>query len=263
MTFANQDWDFDKLEELIEGRGDKVIHETGISCTCRNEDTLASLQIHEAASAAARRINCDKCQDGFIYRSPKVIMGLLTSIEAGPNRKLIESGYAVQGDAVFSPSLKVFKLTDFDKITFLHSTPVGDGQVIFRNAGQLNDNAGLDTKGLQPDEDRLWYQADCAIHCEDEFGEQYFQDADFVLEDKVIRWVGREPKDKTLYTVKYTAFLEWIVYNTPFERFDRGRPLAQRVLIRKKHVTSMVGSPADTAAKREQEAEGFVTRTTI
>jgi hypothetical protein len=259
----NLDWDFDELEGLVQDRGDRVIVETGVSCTCRNDDTIASLNQRENAPAPRRRLNCNKCQgDGYIYRNARVVKGLITSIQAGPSRQLIDAGYAVQGDAVFSPAPSAGPLTDFDRVTFLHSTPVSDGQVVYRNAAQLEDNAPIEL-GLTADEDRLWYLADCVIHCEDEDGRIYAQNADFVIDDKLIRWVGDRPDDNKLYTIKYTAFLEWIVYNTPFERYDRHRSLAQRVLLRKKHVAFLHGSPADTAAKRSEEEAEFTTRTSL
>lgn len=254
------DWDFAKLEELIEARGDEVIIETGVACPCRREDSFGSGIEHEKQPATLRRLNCTRCQgDGYIYRQARCIKGLLTSVESGPNRKLIEAGYAVPGDAVFSPSLDVEPIGDFDRITFTKSTFVGEGQIILRNAANIEDNAARRT-GISTSEDRLWYQADCAIWCEGEDGTLYAQNTDFVLEDRTIRWVGNKPDNHTFYTLKYTAYLEWIVYNSPLARVDSGRSLAQRVLIRKKHVAFHGGSLADTPAKRQVEQETLTSR---
>ncbi len=257
------DWNFTLLEELIESRGDAVILETGVACTCRREDSIASLTTKEKQPSTLSRINCNKCQgDGFLYRNQRCVKGLITSIQAGPNRKLLEGGYAVAGDAVFSPSLNVGRITDFDKITFTFSESIGDGQVIFRGAAHHNENQGLRI-GVAEDEDRLWYQGDEAIWCEDDNGVVYSQGADFILEDKVIRWIGTRPANGVFYTLKYTAFLEWIVYNTPLGRVDNNRSLAQKVIIRKKHVAFSTGSFADTPAKRQEEQERLTTRITI
>lgn len=263
MSLANIDWDFDKLEELIEARGDLVIVETGVACTCQKTDHLAGLSMDAFQPTTMEDIYCNICQgDGFIFRNARTVKGLVTSIQAGPNRKLIELGYAVAGDAVFSPSLRVGPLSDFDRVTFLYPDFVGAGQVIKRNAAGLSDlgNWRLD---LNPNEDRLYYQAACALWCEDENNVVYQQEADFKLEDKVIKWVGNTPADGVFYTLKYNAYLEWIVYNTPHLRIDRNRSLAQRVLIRKKHVAFSNGSFADTPAKREAEQEAVTSQVTI
>jgi len=263
MSFPNIDWDFPKLQELIDARGDEVIVETGVACTCRREDVLASMVERENQPSSIRQLYCIKCQgDGYIYRNARCIKGLITSIEAGPARKLLESGYAVQGDAIFSPSLDIDPLSDFDKITFLHDNTVGEGQVILRNAANLGENATR-TTGVSRSEDRLWYQAACSYWCEDENGVVYSQDTDFILKDRLIRWIGNKPADGIFYTLKYSAYLEWIIYNTPLQRIDRDRSLGQRVLIRKKHVALSVGSPADTVEKRIEEQETLTTRVKI
>lgn len=263
MSFINQDWDFPKLEELIEARGDKVIYETGVACTCRNDDALSSFNDKDGSPAFSRKLICSICQgDGLIFRNAIIINGLLTAVNPGANRHLMEAGYAVPGDAIFSPSFNAPVIGDFDRITMLNSVPISEGQVIVRGAGDTGYNKVLDTR-LVPTEDRLWYLADQAIHCEDSEGVVYTQNVDFELVDKVVRWIGNKPKKGNVYTLKYTAFLEWITYASPFERFDRNRSLAQRVLLRKKHVYLANGSPADTAVKRKQEEDVFTLKTTL
>lgn len=194
-----------------------------------------------------------------MFRNARVIRGLVTSVEAGPNRKLLEGGYAVAGDAVFSPSLNVGSITDFDRITLCQSSPISDGQVIMRGTAQHNQNQDMKI-GVAVDEDRLWYYADCSLWCEDNSGVIYSEGSDFILDKHVIRWVGNQPNKGTFYTLKYRAFLEWIVYNTPLSRVDQGRSLAQKVLIRKKHVAFHSGSDANTPAGRSEEQSRLTTR---
>lgn len=259
----NIDWDFGNLESLIQSRGDEVIHETGVSCPCRREDSYASTILHNNNPATQRKYGCEQCGGlGWLWRDAKVIKGLVTSIESGRNRQLLESGYSVPGDAVFSPSLDVGQVHDFDRITFMYAVPVGDGQVIMRNGANLEDN-GMLSLGLATNEDRLWYEADCVIWCEDENGVVYQQDSDFKVEEKKIVWIGTSPADGIFYTLKYNAFLEWIIYSTPMTRFDRARTLGQRVLIRKVHVAAQNEFEFDTAAKRQEQELSFTTRTTI
>lgn len=257
------DWDFANLEELIERRGDEVIHERGIACPCRAQDAYGSTILRENKPATQRRLDCEQCGgSGWLYRDARLIRGLVTGVEAGRNRQLLEMGYAVPGDATFSPSLKVGQLHDFDRITMLYAVPVDDGQTILRNAARLEDNALLDL-GLNSTEDRLWYNAECVEWCEDQDGVVYQQETDFVVEDKKISWSGNRPADGKFYTLKYNAYLEWIVYSTPLTRFDRARSLGQRVLLRKVHVAMINDYEFDTVTKRQAREVAFTTKTTI
>lgn len=263
MSLIGVDFDFGRLEELIEARGDEVIHETAVACTCRNGDLHAALINIDGKPANQRRLECPQCQgDGFIYRNAKRIRGLITGIESGRNRQLLDIGYAVPGDAQFSPSLKAPVLTDFDKITICGTVPVNEGQVIMRGAHTLEDNAQYVTD-LATNEDRLWYRPGCSIWCEDENGVVYEHGANFTFENKKIVWENNGPDIKTLYTIKYTAYLEWVIYATPMMRFDNGRSIGQRALIRKKHVTFTTDSPMDSPANREEKENNFTTRTKI
>jgi hypothetical protein len=263
MSLRNVDWDFGLLEEFIEARGDDVIIETGVACTCRNGDLYASTIEREGAPASMRIMNCEKCQgDGWIFRNARIVHGLVTSIDPGKDKRLIETGYVIPGDAVFSPTLNEELLGDFDRITFLHPAPIDDGQVIMRGAAHLEENAQIDTD-LEENEDRLWYMAACTIWCEDEDGRVYTQDADFLLDDRKLRWIGDRPNVGKLYTLKYFGYLEWVVYSQPFQRIDNGRNLGPRLLIRKKHVAFLTGSDADTPAKRVEEQALFTTKVKI
>jgi hypothetical protein len=168
-----------------------------------------------------------------------------------PNqRDLIELGFATPGDATFSPSLHVGFIGDFDRITMTTTASV-DSQVIMRGAANLDENAALDTD-LTPAQDRLWYLPECITWCEDEDGTVYTVGQDFTTQDKKITW-SNGPNPGKIYTLKYRAFLEWIVYSSPMERFDRGRNLAQRVMLRKKHITFLNGSHATSPTARTEE----------
>ncbi len=254
---AGIDWDFAKLDELIEDRGDDVIVETGVACTCRNQDLYASTILRENSPASFRRLNCAQCQgDGFFYRNARCVRGLITGLDPGRNKVLFEAGYAIPGDSTFSPERSQEQIADFDKITFMESQDLNEGQVIMRGAAHMEENAQIPTD-LTVDEDRLWYVAECAIWCEDEDGVVYSQDADFEFESKKIRWIGSRPAEGKLYSVRYTGFPEWIVYAQPFLRIDNGRSLGRRVLLRKKHVHFNTGSQAATPSERQIEQEEF------
>lgn len=263
MSLLGIDWDFSRLNGLIESRGDVVILETAVACPCRNGDLYSATIEIEGKPGNQRNLSCPQCNgDGFRYRNARKVKGLITSLDPGKNRTLFEAGYAVLGDAVFSPDIDAGIITDFDKITICAPQPVNEGQVIRRGSHTIEENATFDTD-LANNEDRLWYRPACSIWCEDENGVVYSQGSDFTFDAKKIVWEGNTPDLNTLYTVKYSAYLEWVAYETPFARIDRNRSLGQRVLIRKKHVTFTTDSPLDSPAHRQEEEIDFTTRTKI
>lgn len=260
------DWSFENLESLIEDRGENVILETGISCpTCRAEDIYGSTILRDGVPATAQngRIGCPVCYGlGWIYRNAREVRGLITSVQAGANKNLLEGGWAVPGDSVFSPSLGTCALSDFDRITICYPVSVGSGQTIVRNAANMEDNAAL-SSGLTPQEDRLWYRPSYAVWCEDMDGNVYTQGVDYEFDGKIIRWGATKPADGKVYALKYFAYLEWIIFATPMARFDNGRSLGQKVLLRKAHTAFINAHPVDTVPKRVEQEASFTTKITL
>ena len=259
------DWDFGLLDMLIQDRGDQVVWETAIACPgCRRGDATAAFNEKNSTEATnIRRFDCEACHgDGFIYRNAQVIIGLLTQVNAG-NRQLIDIGLAFPGDCVFSPSLGAPEINDMDKITLCITDVLNEGQVIQRNAARLS-NAKFRHTALAANEDRLWYAGDgCAVWCEDENNVVYNVDGDYVIENNVLRWVGKRPADGVFYTIKYAYYPEWIVYASPLQRFDRGRDLKQRVVLRKKHTAFMNSTEKATPAQRQAEQVALTGRLKI
>ena len=180
---------------LISNRGQVVIHEMGVACTCRSGDRS------EPVVGGSGKLNCNKCENGIMYRNPRQIMGLITNI--GYQRQLLESGFANPGDCVMSVSPNLdFPPADFDKITFTWPENVNDGQVIIRGA-----ESDADTSTLDAHEDRLHYKGAKSLHVEDEDGKIYYQDTDFYFEGRKIVWLNA-PDKNTRYSVKYMAYLE-------------------------------------------------------
>lgn len=244
------DWNFPLHRGHINNRGESLIHEIGLRCTCNMEDTYAGFTEHGAHVPRKRRlISCPVCDgSGYIYRQPRQIVGLITGVRRGKNQ--LEGGWALPGDSVLSVKPDV-SISGGDLIVFTWGEPLPDGQVIYRGAGSLNDNKMLDT-GLEENEDRLWYNAESSIHCEDQDGNVYSSDGDFVLDSsKIIRWNGRQPQKGKVYTIKYNAYLEWIAFLPPDIRRDRDRDLGYRVGLRKRHVAQANENPAARSNERK------------
>jgi hypothetical protein len=251
MSFP--DWDFSILEDFIQSRSDLVLVETGILCSrCNNNDAFSSTIDLNGRPASLRSMSCGLCAgNGYLYRNAREVRGLVTSIHQSNNRQLLEMGYASPGDAVFSPSLNADYIGDFDRITLTTPANVDGGQVIMRGAATLDDNARLETD-LLPNQDRLWYLPESVVWCEDQNNIVYYHGTDFDFIDNKITWVN-SPEVGTLYTLKYRAFLEWISYSSIMERFDQGRNLAQKVILKKKHVHFLSGSNAKSPNQRIEE----------
>jgi len=131
-------------------------------------------------------------------------------------------------------------------ITFTWSQPVPDGQVLVRGAASTSDNLERKTY-LEDNEDRLWYYAADSIWCEDEDGNVYEPGA-FILDgSKIIKWVGNSPRKGKRYSIKYNAYLEWIVFQPPGMRRDRNRDLGARVLLKKSHTILTAEDPRPRA----------------
>lgn len=253
------DWDFGMLQSLVDDRGDEVIWEKGAPCPrCTEYDPLGMALEREGQPMNKSSIHCDMCHgDGHIYREPQLIRGIVTGVNAG-QRQLLEMGFAMPGDAILSPPLTLghISVSDFDRITFLFSQPVSEGQVIVRGAAHSADNVFLTTH-LAENEDRLWYLAESGVLCEDVRGVTYQFGTDYIFDDKKVVWVGNRPPKGRPYVLKYQGYLEWLVYASGLERFDRGRDLAPRMMLRKKHVYFFHGAPGDSPGTRQREAVAF------
>jgi hypothetical protein len=254
----NISWDFNLLESLIQDRGDIVLVETGILCSrCNNNDTLASTVELNGRPAFIRSMSCGLCSgNGYLYRNARQVLGLVTSVHQSNNRQLLDLGYVSPGDAIFSPSLHADYIGDFDRITLTNPSNVDGGQVIMRGAATLDDNVSLETD-LLPNQDRLWYLPESVQWCEDQHNIVYYHGTDFDFIDNKITWVN-SPEVGTLYTIKYRCWSEWISYTSIMERFDQGRNLAQKVILKKKHVHFQSGSNAKSPNQRIEEQNNTV-----
>lgn len=234
-------------DELVADRGEIIIHEMAASCPkCRKGDEADPILFNSF---------CDNCENGWLYRNPRRIQAIVTSISQ--SRDLGEFGFAVPGDCVISPPPNMRpQISEFDRITFTWPQPTGDGEVIVRGADykRFKERGGLHT--LEATEDVLHYFAGNALIVEDENGVQYYQDADFEFEGKVIRWIGNAPIVNTRYVIKYEAFFQWIIIAPPLERRDAGKNLGPRAIARKVHVL-LSGDDPKTPSPEETSKNVF------
>jgi len=221
-----------KLQDgLVANRGQVVVHELGVSCTCRTTSRTDTVVVGSGS------MNCSRCENGILYRNPRQMMGLITSISY--QKQLIEEGSISPGDCLMSVAPnEPNPPSDFDRITFTWPEPISDGQVIHRGVeAETRDD-------LEALEDITNYAVAKVLHCEDEDGHIYYADADFRTEGRRIIWLN-PPTIRKRYTIKYQGFLSWIVFTSPHSRRDRDRSLGPRIMLRKSHIVNMRG-PIDT-----------------
>jgi hypothetical protein len=248
-TGSNLAFDLSLQDGLVGAHGANMIHEIGIRCTCAISDTFAGMK--DDGKQNRRNPFCPQCLgSGWLYRDPKTVKGIATSIRQ--QRNIIDAGYAVPGDMVFSPSIKGFecgarRIGTWDQLTATWEQPLDDGQVIVRGAATTGDNTGIKTD-LSDNQDRLWYDPSSAIWCEDEDGVVYHEKTDFILgPGKVITWQGNKPNNNVRYNIKYNCFFEWISFQPPMPRLDKdNQSLGDVVFLRKKHVAFINEAAVET-----------------
>jgi hypothetical protein len=146
-------------------------------------------------------------------------------------KDLLQAGIATPGDLVFSPTLDV-SLSDYDRIqlTWPEGLPF-DGEVIRRG---MNINS--------PMVDSTTYEiinVDQCIQANPLTGSitNYTPNVDFSYNGKNITWLGTSniPQNQSLFSIKYKALIDWIVFVPPQPRRERGTNLGQFVILRRKH----------------------------
>lgn len=201
----------DAVDNFVAEEGEQVRHLIGLRCFC-----------HDASGQP--NPNCMEHETGgWLYAEEKIITGLVTDISQ--RRELMETGVFMPGDCVFSP-LTSDTVSEGDKIIFTWPLPYGQGDPLVRGEGVS---------------DKLYYEGVSGIFCIDENKQKYVEGTDFRLSGKNIVWdwtgkTGLKPATAIRYTIKYRAYIEWLVFVPPIERITHGDDLGSKVMLRKKHL---------------------------
>lgn len=204
---------------MIERHGDFVSYFPGRKCSCSTDlDTNRG------------NPNCRVCLGlGYYYGTSQTLFGLVTGITS--QKMLMEAAIALPGDMVFSQRMmEPIPATDMDMIRLSDwdGQPY-EGDILQRGAGTT---------------DRLVYLATDIVsvaQSDPELGtvQTFVEGTDFthaVLSDQLVWLNNAQPGEGTSYSVKYLALFDWIVLAPPNQRYERGTPLGNRVLLRKKHI---------------------------
>jgi hypothetical protein len=199
------------VDSFVSEEGEEVRHLIGLRCFCHGADGQPDP-------------NClDHENGGWLYTNETTITGLVTDISQ--SRELMDTGLFLPGDCVFSP-LTENTVSEGDKIIFTWPLPYGQGDALVR-LSEINDT--------------LYYEGVKGLVCLDENKVFYKDSIDYKLDGKKIIWqwdgkTGKTPGYGIRYTIKYTAYIEWLVFVPPVERISHGQDIGSKVMLRKKHI---------------------------
>lgn len=219
MPLNNSTFDPRLQNSLFDTAGDYVDWFPGRRCSC-----TATLDANRGDS------NCRVCRGlGYYYVTSSRILGLVTGINS--QKQLLESAIALPGDMVFSQRMMdPTPLTDMDMIRLTWDGQPFEGELIVRSDGTT---------------DTLLYPATTLISVAQSdpvsgIVTVYTEGPDFThaTNGTQLVWTntGLIPAQASTYAVKYLAIFDWVVLTPPNQRYERGTPLGNRVLLRKKHI---------------------------
>lgn len=208
--------------EMVMRRGEQVLHARAQRCPCGSPD--------EPQRADP---TCAVCRGwGWKYGAEAPLTGLVVGMRS--EKVLIASGIAEPGDLVLSLSpLDTTPVADWDRIrlTWAEGQPY-EGDVLTR---------------AQYGPDRLMYEPSTvyrvfAVHPVTGDETDYVAPTDYSITGRDLVWVlGRGPGVGRNYSVVYSVkSFDWMVFTMPMQRFERGRNLGTKVLLRRRHAVSKV-----------------------
>jgi len=216
-AWGHSTFTIDLHDEFVTRHGDIVLWRRAYKCPC-------------GATPDADRalLSCAGCHGlGLIYDAPVQIIGLVTGITR--DKELLESGFAEPGDMLLGLAP--------DEPNFLSEN---DSVRITWDRGQPYEGDTIKRSSSGPD--LLSYDADMVERCftiNPATGviTTYGSESDFQISDNQLSWLaGHGPPVGAVYSIKYSAFFDWIVFFGPKDRFEQGVNLGQRVMLRKRHL---------------------------
>lgn len=213
--------DIQQHVRLILRHGEKVTHYQGQLCTCsttgRPEDA---------------NLTCVKCNGlGVYWVNPKTIIAVILGLDSDrAGRHWLQTGTALPEDMSCSPLPNSRRFKDYDKVipTWSKGFPY-PGELLIRGKKEtlMYKPVGkiLRVTQVNPDtgQEISWQQ-----------------DTDYILvgqDGKTISWTAaNSPVYDSVYSVVYEPRFEFICWNPPAPRWERGRDLGMRVLLRKVHL---------------------------
>jgi hypothetical protein len=181
-----------------------------------------------SAPGQSNDINCKACGGlGFFYPlSGRETLAIVTQMRL--NRELMDLGMYEPGDMTISPQPGSLHLEDWDLVTLPWAVGIPlQGEVITRSAGSVD------------------YASYTIARCEGAWSvdpatgtnTQYTQNIDFYVNGREIVWTGNNtPATGSVYSIRYAAESEWVVFNPPSPIIAFGQDLGQVCTMRKRAI---------------------------
>jgi len=214
--------DIQQHVRFILRHGERVVHYRGVLCSCS-----------PTARPEEADLGCMKCNGlGVFWVDPITVIALVHGLDSDRSGRLwLQTGIALPEDMTCSPlpnAARRFK--DYDKV--IPTWPRG-----FPYPGELLIRGQKDTLIYRPvgkimrvsqvhasnGKETLWVQG---------------EDFEMVGEDlKKLEWLpNKGPTANSTYSVLYEPRFEFVSWTPPAPRWERGRDLGVRVLLRKIHL---------------------------
>jgi hypothetical protein len=211
-----------QFNRAIATHGDMVIHYRGNICSCSSTGRLEEADL-----------TCRKCNGlGVFWSDPKPIRAIITGLDSDRmGRHWLQNGIALPEDmscSTYPAYARRFK--DYDKVipTWRHGFPY---------AGELLRRGEKDTLIYKP-VGRI--QKVSKVNPESGIETLWTQDVDYTMtgeDGKEVMWIsGHGPAFDEVYAVVYEPRFEFVAWASPGERWERGRDLGRRILLRKVHL---------------------------
>lgn len=176
-------------------------------------------------------LNCAACGGlGYWYPNPAQTLAVILT-EVKQAFQLTEEGWAMPGTdliAGFAPAASLPAYGDLIWPTRWRQGEPFEGQRVVRGSGST---------------DALWYTATTVDYCATVdpttgLATVYQPGVDFSVSGKTVTWLGttNQPPAGSLYTIRYNAQFEWVVYQPPQVRLERATSLGPQAILRKRHV---------------------------
>jgi hypothetical protein len=145
-------------------------------------------------------------------------------------RDLIEAGIAEPGDALYSPPPNADYQLSVNDIMIIPGWP-GDafqGQLVVRRTGTLTD-----VLHYSPVDIKECFTIDAITNVLTNY-------TSFTMSDRLLTWGTVRPADGKIYSLSYTAQIEFVVFVRPQQRLENGDNLGSKVLLRPRHAIAPV-----------------------
>lgn len=207
---------------LIKTHGEKVIHYKATLCSCSPSGRLEEADV-----------TCVKCSGlGVFWNEPRTITALILGLDSDRAGKVwLQNGIALPEDMSCSPYPGYpRRFRDYDKI-------VPTWKRGFPYPGELLRRGKKDTLIYKPVGKISKISQVNPLTGEEKI---FINPEDFAVggsDGKTILWVnGKGPKFDDVYSVMYEPRFEFVSWSPPAPRWEKGREIGMRLLLRKVHL---------------------------